>query len=143
MVTKEFRVLGLYAAFDEGVYIRIEPIFKTEVTREEPEEPTPAPTPPILEKVIAGRIPKTEEERIVRNMVRATVEEYQRLGFLPPSPQTDTAQCPPILAPRQIPSSITLHLNKEEYEELKPMVGQIITVTLNLKGKTMKGESHV
>jgi len=133
MVSKEFRVVSLHQSFDESVVLELYPIFRIE----------PPPTPPILqpepvtvqepspERVIVEEVPKTEEEKIARGLMRGMISEFKKAGLFPtplPTPQ---------IAPIPIRSDyLTIRLTREEYEELKPTIGQVITVTLNLKGES-------
>jgi len=113
MVLKEFKVIELHASFGEGVVVVLTPMFPI------------ATQVPLPERVIAGPAPKTEEEKMAQGMVRAVMDEFRRAGAPLPTPQDLASMMPRTLLP----------LTKEEYEELKPMIGQVITVTLNIKGE--------
>jgi hypothetical protein len=128
MIEKEFKVVALRSS-GEGVDLELYPLFKIEAEPVEAKIEEALPPPP--ERVIVGPARESEEAKIVRQMTKAVVEEYQRIGLLPPTSPTQTM--PPLFVP-----IVHLHLTKNEYEELKPSIGQTITLTV-----TVKGEFHV
>lgn len=122
MIEKEFKVVALRSSPDEGVDLELYPVFQIQAKPEEPLTPSP-------EQVIAGPAREPEEAKVVRQMTRAVVEEYAKAGLIPP-PASSNTKMPPLFIP-----IIQLHLTKTEYEELKPSIGQTITLTVTIKGE--------